>query len=102
MATNKREKMLWNLDKTGSIKASKIREISILPARMGAGQGFDVKGWINAKEYFHFGCFDQAEDARVFVKGLHEQIEQNDLYDMVKDIYDRLSSVTRTTSTTEG
>lgn len=82
--------MLWNQNKTASVKASKIRDISILPTRMGDGEGFNVKGWHSAKDYFHFGDFDLAVDASAFVHSLHKQIEQDDLYDMVKAIYDKV------------
>ena len=72
------EKMLWNNNHTESVKASKLRNISIYPDRhtmLGEKLHTEVKGWYNAQEYFDFGWFDTKEQAVYFVEQLNKQIE---------------------------
>lgn len=67
--------MLWNKDKTGSIKGSKIRKITIKYDIEIRSQYYTVKGWYNANESFSFGCFPTEQEAIDFVEGLHEQMK---------------------------
>jgi len=74
-----KEKMLWNKDKTKSVKASKIRSFSIV---RGFTTGwatkttwYEVLGWFNNENYFHFGAFPSEDEARNFLEKLHKQIE---------------------------
>jgi len=71
-----KEKMLWNIYKTASVKASKIREITLSTVPDHRGKfWWCVKGWFNKDEYFSFGDFDSEEEARGFIEELHRQIE---------------------------
>ena len=72
--------MLWDKDRKTSVKASKLREIGIYPARAEwypmKPEGFcKVLGWYSSSEYFHFGYFNTEDEARQFVEDLHRQIE---------------------------
>ncbi len=69
--------MLWNNTHTGSVKASKIREIGIydvtreFPSQQ---PKWKVLGWFNSNDNFHFGYFTTKEVALVFVENLHRKI----------------------------
>ena len=72
--------MLWDKDRKHSVRASKIRDIGIYPARSEftpmKPEGFcKVLGWYNSNECFHFGYFDTEDEARQFIEELHRQIE---------------------------
>lgn len=72
------EKMLWNKDKTASVKASKIREIRVTPTRMLTDPDklvYVVAGWYNKDEAFHFGDFGSKSAANRYVNKLHDRIE---------------------------
>ena len=71
------EKMLWNGDRTASVKASKIRAITVTPTRMLTHEKevYDVRGWYNATESFGFGEFPTKSVASRFVNKLHKIIE---------------------------
>lgn len=73
------DKMLWNVGRTESVKASKIRTIGIYPETIRqtpeAREGSRVLGWYNANEYFYFGWFETEGEARAFMEQLHQQIE---------------------------
>jgi len=75
----KKEKMLWNKDKTKSVKASKIRSFSIVRGFTTSwstkGTWYEVLGWFNNEDYFNFGAFSTEAEARNFLEKLHKQIE---------------------------
>lgn len=74
------EIMLWNIDHTASVKASRIREITIVSGRrlaMGLSPGGDVhtvKGWFSSEDSFFFGDFEIRFKANRFVEMLHMQM----------------------------
>ena len=74
-----KEKMLWNKERDASVKASKVREITISPEMRSAFDSgkthVEVRGWFNKNEDFIFGWFDTKEEATLFVEALHSQIE---------------------------
>lgn len=68
--------MLWNKDKTESVRASKIRSFGIyseytIPPKSRS----KLLGWFSANEYFHFGFWDTEDEARTYLVELHKQIE---------------------------
>jgi hypothetical protein len=67
--------MLWDLYRMASVKASRIREITITLVGL-QKQEYSVKGWYNANESFSFGCFPTEKEAQKFVEGLHEQMKE--------------------------
>lgn len=76
--------MLWNIDKTQSVRASRVRNFGIyqepyIPGSLTAiatkGYRFKLLGWFNQNEYFYFGSWDTEEEARAYLEGLHKQIE---------------------------
>lgn len=71
------EKMLWNVDKTASVKASKIRHFSITKSlhRMPDLDMCVVNGWYNPNEGFYFGEFKGLEAAQEYLQGIHDYIE---------------------------
>jgi len=69
--------MLWNKNKTESVRASKIRNFALypehdIPLRHNL---FKLLGWYNANEYFYFGFWDTEQEAIAYLEGLHKQIE---------------------------
>lgn len=71
-----KEKMLWNVNKTQSVKQSKLRELEIVPHPFSVtGYDYQVVGWFDKKDSFSFGYFQMKEDALEFMKDLHEEIE---------------------------
>lgn len=70
------EAMLWNVDRTESVRASKIRNFGIYQEQVSSvRKGWKLHGWYNANEYFYFGFFETEDEARIYLRGLHEQIE---------------------------
>lgn len=71
------EKMLWNREKSACCKASKIREITIMPTRYLGTDGpmYEIKGWYNSSEGFWFGAYKTEGAARRFVNKLNAAIE---------------------------
>lgn len=67
-----KEKMLWNVWKDKSVKASKIREFAINPY----GEKWQLRGWFNNHDDFLFGVFDSYEEAREFLEEIHKKIEE--------------------------
>lgn len=74
--------MLWNKDKTESVRASKIRSFSVYPQTdiissipFKTRTTYILRGWYNANEYFYFGWWDTKEEAQAYLEGLHKQIE---------------------------
>ena len=69
--------MLWNKDKTQSVRASKIRSFMIAhpPWETPLQKIFTVYGWYNDSESFHFGDFDTPSEANAFLTNIHKQIE---------------------------
>lgn len=71
-----KEKMLWNVNRTQSVKQSKLREFEISRhAFIETGLEYRVVGWFDKKDFFSFGYFNTNEDALEFLKDLHEEIE---------------------------
>lgn len=73
--------MLWNQNKTESVRASKIRCFGIYPEHTGGAwppseDKFKLLGWFSKDEYFYFGLWDTEEKARAYLEGLHKQIEE--------------------------
>jgi len=71
------EKMLWNRDRTASVRASKIREITVTQTRL-LNQDkavYVVRGWYNHNECFTFGEFLTKSGANRCVNRLHKIIE---------------------------
>ena len=69
--------MLWNQDKTESVRASKIRSFGIYPEHTipPGWDKFKLLGWFNANEYFYFGNWETKQQAQMFLTDLHKQIE---------------------------
>jgi len=79
--------MLWNTDHTASVKASRIREITIETGRrlaIGNSPGGDVhtvRGWYNNEDCFTFGDFETRFKANQFVEMLHTQMAGGEALD---------------------
>ena len=73
----KTEVMLWNKDKTRSVRASLIRNFMITHAtwEKPGESTFVLYGWYNKHESFLFGEFDNPKEAQTFLTNLHKQIE---------------------------
>lgn len=71
------EIMLWNKDKTESVKASKIGCFGIYPEYpvLGGDKKYKVLGWFDSDRYFYFGNWDTKEEAGAYLETLHKQIE---------------------------
>ena len=69
--------MLWNDTETASVKASRIREITINPIGM-EKEEYLVEGWFNTNESFNFGYFCSKKVAQAFVSGLHRQMKEDE------------------------
>jgi len=71
------EKMLWNRNRTASVRASKIREITVTETRMlNQDKGvYVVRGWYNHNECFTFGEWTTRSGANRWVNTLHKIIE---------------------------
>lgn len=69
--------MLWNRDKTESVRATKIRSFGVYPEHTihNHPNAHKLLGWYNANEYFYFGWWDTKEEAQAYLEGLHKQIE---------------------------
>ena len=73
--------MLWNQDKTESVRASKIRSFRVYarPVYSVTAQDyisrFELLGWFNANESFYFGDWETKQQAQMFLADLHKQIE---------------------------
>lgn len=65
--------MLWNKNKTESVRASKIRSFGIYGGW--DSKGYKLLGWFSKDEYFHFGSWETAQQAQMFLMDLHRQIE---------------------------
>ena len=70
------EEMLWNKEKTQSVRASKVRNFGIYPEQLTTQRGWKLLGWYNSNEDFYFGYFETEDKARDFLTALHEQIER--------------------------
>lgn len=66
--------MLWNVERTRSVKASSIREFSITKS-MGKMNSWALNGWYNPNDCFEFGLFDTDGQARAFLEAIHAKIE---------------------------
>ena len=69
------EAMLWNVEQTESVRASKIRNFGIYKNFPSPSNSRKLLGWFNANESFHFGVFDTEYEARIYLARIHEQIE---------------------------
>lgn len=69
--------MLWNQDKTRSVRASKIRSFGIYEEGSSPfdRERFKLLGWHNANESFYFGNWETKQQAQMFLMDLHRQIE---------------------------
>jgi len=67
--------MLWNQDKTESVRASKIRSFGVYEEPVHSITAFKLLGWFNANEYFYFGNWGTIQQAQMFLIDLHKQIE---------------------------
>ena len=71
-----KEAMLWNKDRTESVRASKIRNFGIYQEQLTLQRrGWKLLGWYNSNEYFYFGYFETEEETRRFLDEIHKQIE---------------------------
>jgi len=76
------EKMLWNRERLGSVRAALVRRIEIVEIKkfvdaqrsLICGRAWVIRGWTSQKEYFPFGEFGTEEAAQAFVAGLHNII----------------------------
>jgi len=69
--------MLWDSEKRHSVRADKIREISLYPPAGGYNrQRWPVYGWYNNEDRFFFGGFDTEDEARAFIESLHKQMKE--------------------------
>ena len=69
--------MLWNKDRTQSVRASKIRNFMIAHPSWDKSDESIIAlyGWYNENEYFLFGVFNTPGEAQTFLANLHKQIE---------------------------
>jgi hypothetical protein len=68
-----KDKFLWNARKNGSIRASVVRNFTIITE-----QGvFVVIAWINDSESIKMGIFDTEPKAQEFLNLIHKQIEED-------------------------
>lgn len=70
--------MLWDQEKTGSVRASAIRSFGIYQESCGGLIPlirFKLLGWLNANESFYFGSWNTKQQAQMFLMDLHKQIE---------------------------
>jgi hypothetical protein len=70
--------MLWDKSETASVRASKIRSFTITPNYPSAHYGdvgWSVRGWYNEDNYFYFGTFETEEEARAYLKAIHDKIQ---------------------------
>lgn len=65
--------MLWNQDKTESVCASRVRSFGIYGEW--DSKGYKLLGWFDKDECFYFGKWETPQQARMFLTGLHKQIE---------------------------
>ena len=73
------EVMIWNLGKTASVKASKIRSFSINTVEVyhegKYHEKFELTGWFNSSECFFIGQFAFESDAVDWLENIHRWIE---------------------------
>ena len=73
--------MLWNKDKTESVRASKIRSFGIYKEptyssiALDYADKFKLLGWYNENEYFYFGNWETQQQAQMVLTDIHKQIE---------------------------
>ncbi len=66
-----KDKFLYNARRTGSIRASRIRNFTIEKDE----QFFLVTAWINDDESVKMGLFETEPEAQTFLDSLHSEIE---------------------------
>lgn len=62
---------IWNFDKTGSIRASVVRNFAISPGE----EEFLVIAWINDEQSIKMGAFKSESEARGFLGLIHRQMD---------------------------
>ena len=76
----KNEKFLWNVTRTASVRASRIRNLTI--AEVGIEKspthtaGFEVTAWFSDAETFALGILPTLEQAQDFIEKIHKTIEE--------------------------
>jgi hypothetical protein len=73
----KKDVFLWNKGYNASVRASKIREITIFETPYSSTEQpqWFVEGWFNKNEAFKFGYFDSLAEAQAFVEKLHKEMD---------------------------
>ena len=97
--------MLWNKDKTESVRASKIRNFTI-NHRFGLAGGYlggirdassppyyALEGWYNSNENFYLGEFELRVDAEKFLEEIHAKIEGRASDEVTKELYAALAAI---------
>lgn len=73
------EKFLWNVTKTASVRASRIRSLTIeevgIERSPTHSAGFSVTSWFSDTESFNLGILPTLEKAREFIEKIHRIIE---------------------------
>ncbi len=70
-----KEKMLLSSNGLSSVRMSKLREFRIIEWNTFEGNRYRLEGMFNSKDSFEFGIFDTQEEAKEFLRGIHERIE---------------------------
>ncbi len=64
----RKEVMLWNADLTASVRATKIRSVSIIENNTLLGVTWVLKGWFSKNDDFEFGIFQTKQQAIDYAK----------------------------------
>jgi hypothetical protein len=69
--------MLWNKERTESVRASKIRSFGVYHEHTISAHwdAYKLLGWYNQDEYFYFGWWENQEQAQEYLENIHAQIE---------------------------
>lgn len=77
------EKFLWNVTRTASVRASRIRSFTIeevgIETSPTHSAGYVVIGWFSDTESFNLGVLPALDEAREFIEKIHKQIEEVEL-----------------------
>ena len=72
------DKMIWNLERTASVKVSKVRQFTINKGTWPTKdipEYWELKAWYNANESFYIGQFTVQSDAEYHLSKIHDFIE---------------------------